>query len=54
MNLQNTYENLPDEYSYMRQDCISRIRSIISKLQKVYSGKDWQEEGPSLSMMNRM
>lgn len=54
MNLQNAYENLPDEYSYMKQDCISRIRSIIRDLQKVYSGKDWQEEGPSLSMMNRM
>ena len=53
IKLQKEYEKLPNEYSNMKNDQISRIRLIISDLKKAFSGETWQEEGPSLSMMSR-
>ena len=50
---ESIYELLLYEYSNMKNDQVSRIRLIISDLKKAFSGENWQEERPSLSMMSR-
>lgn len=50
-NLVKEYEQLPDEYSNMKQSNIAVVREAMESLKLAYSGKQWQETGPSLSMM---
>ena len=50
-SLLKAYEEIPDEYSAMKNSNMSMVRVAIKDLKLAYSGQKWQEEGPSLSMM---
>ena len=52
-NLIKAYEEIPEEYSAMKNSHIPMVRNAIKCLEHAYDGNKWQEEGPSLSMMAR-
>lgn len=52
-NLIKAYEEIPEEYSAMKNSHIPMVRNAIKCLKLAYDGNKWQEKGPSLSMMNR-
>ena len=52
--LKQAFEEIPDEYESMKRTQIALVNQTIKNLKLIYSGANWTEDGPSLSMMNRL
>ena len=52
--LKQAFEEIPDEYESMKRTQIALVNQTIKNLKLIYSGANWAEDGPSLSMMNRL